>query len=90
MFNSKDLPCAFYYYIHCRLYEKHGSKEISMKKARDFLFEWRILKPLRPIIIKELEALGLVKRINKKRLIILKPDMKVEEISKYYGDFALY
>jgi len=36
--------------------------EISVKDAKKILFEWRIPKELRPVILKELEFLGLIEK----------------------------
>ena len=67
------------------MYEKFGSKKISIKQAKVFLYEWRILKSIRPIIIKELELLGLVERVNKKNILLNESDFDEEDLFKYYS-----
>lgn len=71
------------------MYEKFGSKELSIKSAKEFLYEWRILKIIRPIIIKELEILGLTQKINKKTIKLNEPLFGDELISDSYINIGI-
>ncbi|MCK9429500.1 MAG: hypothetical protein M0R17_05810 [Candidatus Omnitrophica bacterium] len=44
---------------------------ISVKEWEDGMFQYRIPKDLRPIITKELEMMGLIKRVGNRELKIL-------------------
>ena len=90
MFKEGEVPCIFYYYIHYKMYKKYGEREISIKKAMHFLFQWRILKSLRPIIIKELELLNLVEKVNKKRIKLNRSTLDPNDVNKIYLDLGLY
>jgi len=87
---DSEAPCIFYYYIHYMLYKKYGEKEITIKKAKDFLYEWRILKIIRPIIIKELEIFGLIESVNKKKIKIKTSNFSEDGIGKIYKQIGLY
>ncbi len=63
---------------------------LSTKEAMSFLFEWRIPKELRPIIIKELAILKLIERTNKKTIKINDSDFILEDLRKYYKKLGLY
>ena len=90
MAEDNKVPYIFYIYIHYRLHEKFGEKEVSIKDAIRFLFEWRIIKPIRPIIIKELEMMGLVERINKRTIKINRSYFEPENIGEYYRNVGFH
>ena len=87
--NKIKIPYIYYYYLHSMMYEKYGEGEVSIKKARDYLYEWRILKVMRPIIIKELEMFGLIEMVNKKTIKINKSLFNKEDVSKIYTEIGL-
>jgi len=78
------IPFIFYHYIHSKIKEKTLVNEISVKDAKKILFEWRIPKELRPVILKELEFLGLIEKRNCFDLIVKKSDIDLSDISKIY------
>jgi len=84
------MPYTFYYYLHNILYEKYGEKETSIKTIKDFLFQWRIPKQIRPLIIKELEIFGLAKRINNRTIKLNKSYFDKDDISKLYSNAGMY
>lgn len=85
MKQQEVIPCIFYFYIHYKLKEKHRvGTVLTIKEAMKFLFEWRIPKELRPIIIKELEILQLLEKINKKTVKINDSGFNLEDIREYY------
>lgn len=90
--NEKEvIPCVFYFYIHSKLKEKYRvGTMLSTKEVMKFLFEWRIPKELRPIIIKELEALELIERINKKTIKINTSDFTLNDVTEYYRAVGIY
>ena len=85
------IPCIFYFYIHYKLKEKYRiATVISIKEAMKFLFEWRIPKEIRPIIIKELEILNLIERINKKTVKINESNFTLDDLREYYEAMGIY
>lgn len=91
MNKKKKMPCIFYFYIHFKLKERYwDGAEITTKDAMSFLFKWRLPKIIRPVIIKELELLNLVERINK-RIIKIKPStFNPEDIGRFYKAVGIY
>ncbi len=83
------MPCTFYYYLHNILYEKYGEREVNITTIKDFLFQWRIPTPMRPVIIKELEIFGLVERVNRRLIKIKKSYFDKDDISKLYSAVGL-
>lgn len=91
MNQREGIPCIFYFYIHYKLKEKYRvATVLSTKEAMKFLFEWRIPKELRPIIIKELEILQLIERINKKTIKINDSSFTLDDLRKYCLAVGIY
>ncbi len=91
MNNKEVIPCIFYFYIHYKLKEKFKvATVISTKEAMNFFFEWRIPTSIRPVIIKELEILNLIERVNKKTIKILDSDFTLEDVRAFYKAVGIY
>ena len=80
------IPYIYYRYLHSKIFQKFKGNESTPKEIRKFLYHWRIPEKLRPLIIKELEILGLIfKKGNK--LKIERPTIYEENINDYYKEF---
>jgi len=91
MNNKEVIPCIFYFYIHCKLKEKFKEGVIlSTKDAMNFLFEWRIPKEIRPVMLKELELLNLIERTNKKTIKIKESNFNIEDVRGFYEAVGIY
>ena len=91
MNNKEVIPCIFYYYIHYKLKEKYGElAELRIKEARSFLFEWRLPKSIRPVIIKELIILKLVEKIDGKTIKLNKSNFTIDDLRKFYKVVEIY
>jgi len=86
---KKDIPFVFYRYLHSKLYQKHEGRDVRKKELVSFLYRWRVPRKLRPLIIKEMEILGLIK---KKRLIfeLELPTIYEENINEYYDCLGMF
>ena len=62
---SEVIPCIFYFYFYFKLKEKSVNGLVTIKNAKSYLHHWKIPKNIRPIIIKELELLGLVEKVDR-------------------------
>ena len=82
---GKEVFWSFYFYIHSELKKKYNGNYVSIKEAKSFLFEWRIPKPLRPIILKELEKLGLIEREDRYTIKLKESKIDIENISQLYS-----
>ena len=60
-FSDEFIGC-WYIYFHSKLKERSCNNMIKVDEAKNFLFQYRIPKNLRVIILKELESLGLIER----------------------------
>ncbi|MFW6233418.1 MAG: hypothetical protein ACOC3Z_02025, partial [Nanoarchaeota archaeon] len=78
MKKRREIPCIFYLYIHSKMYLWASNKEVSKKDLKNFLFQWKIPKRLRPLIIKELEIMGLLKNIKQYIVEIKRPEFNEE------------
>lgn len=91
MNNKEVIPCIFYFYIHYMLKEKFKEGAVlSTKEVMNFLFEWRLPTSIRPVIIKELEILNLIERINKKTIKINQSDFTLEDVRRFYSAVGIY
>ena len=87
---EKKIPCIFYLYLHAKLYEGLLTKETSIKDIKKSLFQWKIPKKIRPLIIKELEILGLIE-INKRYYVkFRRPVFKEENYNEYYKKLGIF
>ena len=91
MNRKKVIPCIFYFYIHYKLKEKYGEEAtLTMKEATRFLFEWRVPKGIRPVIIKELIILELAEKINKKTIKLNRSKFNTEDLRQFYKIVGIY
>ena len=76
-------------YFHSEIYKKYG-KEISESDLKFAISKWNIPKKVIPLIIKEMELLGLIKK-EKRNLIILKnPLFNKEDCNFYYEKLQIF
>ena len=90
MKKKEEIPCIFYFYLHYKLKEKYKDIVVSTKDAMSFLFEWRLPKEIRPIILRELEILDLVEKIGKKQIRLKNSCFKPEDIREYCQAVGVY
>jgi len=88
--NKKPIFYFWYFYIHSILEKKAREGFLKYKEAKKILFQWRIPKFSRELIIKELENLGLVKRINKGELRLNKSPIDINNHSEVYRLVGCY
>lgn len=84
---NEKIPCSFYYYLHFVLMSMllyKNTRVISIKELEAGMFQWRIPKALRPVVIKELEILGLIKKINRNEIEIMDSEYNPEDLRKFY------
>jgi len=87
---QKQIPCIFYLYLHAKLYEGLLTKEVSVRDIKKSLFQWKIPKKIRPLIIKELEMLDLIV-INKRFFVeFKKPKFDGENCNKFYKELGIF
>ena len=63
---------------------------LSTKDVMQFFFEWRIPTSIRPVIIKELEILDLIERVNKKSIKIKDSSFTLEDVREFYKAVGIY
>ena len=78
----------FYFYIHSKMKDKYLLDVITIKELKSFLFEWRIPKVLRPIILKEMELAEMIKKVNRNCVELL--DCKMDNINKLYEQYGIF
>lgn len=82
--NQKEIPHCFYLWIQKRLYDMKKDK-IKLKEAMFCLNAYRIPKVLRPIIFREMEQLGLIKKVNRFYIRIINIDKnEIDNHNKLY------
>ena len=86
---KQKIPCIFYLYIHSKIFEKSGGNAIDMKEVKKYLFQWKIPRKLRPLIIREMEMLGLVER-KRHILRIERPIFNEDKCNEYYEELGIF
>lgn len=86
----KEIPKVFYYYIHSKIWEWAKGKPIQKKMLKGYLAEWRIPTNLRPLIIKELIIMGLIKKYKRHLVEINKPLFDEERINDLYIELNIF
>jgi len=80
-----EIPRLLYLYIHSKLYKQtNGSHIMKLKDATTFLSNWKIPKRIRPLVMKELEIIGLTEKIDRITLEIKRPTINLDCPEDYY------
>ena len=82
-----------YLVVHKRLYTKYGRRNIlSIKDFFAFLGEmYRVPKNLRAVILREMEILNMIEKINRREIKILPLFTDPEEnVNKFYDELGLF
>lgn len=87
---KRNIPCIFYFYLHNKIREKATGKTLTKKEVKSFMFEWRIPKNLRPLILKEMEILGLVKNIDRFTIELVDKKIDVEDHNAFASMLGMY
>jgi len=87
--NNKILG-IFYLYIHKKIYERAAGNSMKVSELQMYLQEWRIPKNLRYLVIKDMEALGLLKLNGRRRVNINKPVFDEENLNQYYQEAGVF
>ena len=85
-----EIPNVFYYYIHSKLWELSKGYDIREKDVKGHLAQWRIPKNIKPLIIKELILLGLMKKNGRNIIRIQRPNFDESKIDKFYRELKIY
>lgn len=92
---------VWYLYVHSEIYKgfrwkwevkesKDNTKEMTETDFRNSLSEWRVPKVLTPLIQKEMEMIGLIKKEKRNLIILNKPMFDKEDCNYYYKKLNLF
>jgi hypothetical protein len=88
MKKEEEIP-IYYLYLHSKIWESKGSFA-SEKEIKEYLFQWKIPKKIRALIIKELMSMKLLEKDTKNNILINRPEFSLENINKYYEKFGIF
>lgn len=88
--NKKRIPDIYYLYLHSKIWEKANGGSISYRDLKKYLFEWKLPKKIRPLIIRELVILGFLEKVNKRIINVKRPEFKEEKINEYYDKLNIF
>jgi len=88
--SKEPIPHIFYLYLHSKLYDGMLTKEVSIKELKEKLFQWKLPRKIRPLIIKELEMLGLIKKKGRFDVIMTKPEFTEDNLNGYYESLGFF
>ena len=89
MNRKNEFKGYWYLYIHSKLRERTVYNELPITEAKSFLFEWRVPKQLRIVVLKEMEELGLIEILNRNTIKINKSNFDFDNINKIYEEIGL-
>ena len=78
------IPYIFYLYLHSKLWEMIKGEIVSEKDLKKMLFQWKIPKNIRPLILKEMALLGLLKEEGRYFIKLKKPTFNEDKVNEYY------
>ena len=81
---------VFYLYLHSKIRENFNGNYISTKELTTYLFQWKIPHMLRPVIIKEMCHMNLLKEENRFTIRLNKCNFNMNNINKIYNKFNIY
>lgn len=84
------IPHIYYLYLHSKIWEMNKGVFIQKSFLVKYLFQWRIPKKMRRIIIKEMVLMGLLKENDRYTLEINSPKFKLEDLNKYYHQLKIF
>lgn len=83
------IPYIWYLDTHAKIYRWKG-KEMTESDFRSSLFEWRVSKKVAPLIVKEMELIGLIKRKNRNKIILQEPLFNENDCNFYYKKLKIF
>lgn len=86
---NKEIP-VFYLYLHSKIKENSEGNEMSVANMDWYLFQWRIPSQLKPIIIKEMENMGLIEKVDKKTVKFLHSNFDIEDLRKVKKKLGIF
>jgi hypothetical protein len=89
MKKENEFKGYWYLYIHSKLKERSINNTISICEAKNFLFEWRLPKWLRVVVIKELENLELIEIENRHTIKFNDSKVDLDDISYIFNNVGL-
>jgi predicted transcriptional regulator len=78
-----EIDSVFYLYLASKLKNNSEDGEMSITDLKWNMFQWKIPEVIKPIIIKEMEKLGLIEQIDKRTIKFLRNDFDIKNIGKY-------
>jgi hypothetical protein len=92
MNGDKKTLSIFYFYLHSKLKKRDINlvEEMEISELCSRMFQWRIPTCLKPLIIKEMELLGLIRKIDNKKLELLPSKFNINDVRCYYQQLGIY
>ena len=92
---KEQIPMVLYFYLHSRirelaLKEVNSDGIMSINETRWRMASWKIPNPLKPIVIKIWEDLGIIKKIDKRNIQFLQTDFDMENLGKIYSELGIF
>ncbi|MFW5895563.1 MAG: hypothetical protein ACOCT9_02345 [archaeon] len=86
---QKEIPMVFYLYIGKKIFDNFRGSHINYRDVKSYLGEWKIPKKIRPLILKELEILGVIE-IDGYKIYTNRVDFCEEKCNKYYEILGIF
>ena len=89
MNKKEDIPKVFYFYLHSKLMENAKEDKMEMGELRWRLFQWKIPKELRTLIIAELIHLKLIDKLSQHEVRFNKSIFDINNLQRYYIELGI-
>lgn len=72
------------------MWENFKNEEVRLSDLKTYLFQWKVPRPIRTLVIREMEILGLLEKTNKFFITIKRPSFNIEETNKYFMELRIF
>jgi hypothetical protein len=89
---NEEIPKVFYFYLHSMIKKRelNLAEEMSVKDFYSRMFQWRVPTCLKPLILKEMILLGLVKEIDSKKVELCPSCFNINDLRELYQKLGIY
>lgn len=85
-----EIPCIFYFYLQSKLREHSERDKMSLNEFKWRMFQWKIPKQIKPLIVKEMELLGIIEKEGKREIKFLDTKFSVDNLGDFYEQLGIF
>jgi hypothetical protein len=87
---KRGIPHIFYLYLHSKLKEHAERNLMSLNEFKWRMFQWKIPKQIKPLIVREMELLELIKKKGKRKIRFLDSGFRLDNLNNFFQQLNLF